>query len=116
MNLLITIIMVLLQAVVGHALGFGVAFALGVGNGWELVVMTVGNTIGVWSVEAIRAKLHGTFSTKTYERRLLATAIGSALGAGIILVTPAIGYVQILFPLIGALLGFYGLSRIFPKS
>ncbi len=111
MNTFITIVVILLQFVTGQILGFGVAFAFKVGNGWELVVMPIGNTLGVWGVGALAAAVRSTFSARPYAARLLGTAVGSAIGVVIILITPAIGYTQILFPLVGALLGFYLLSR-----
>ncbi len=115
MNILITIVVIMLQFVVGQILGFSVAFVFQVGNGWELLVMPIGNTLGVWSVGAIASALGGTFSARPYGARLLATAVGSAIGVVIILITPATGYVQILYPLVGALLGFYLSSRISSK-
>ncbi|MCB0005846.1 MAG: hypothetical protein KDE09_23295 [Anaerolineales bacterium] len=115
MNKLITIGVVLIQAVVGQILGFGLAFALGIGNGWELVIMPVGNIVGVWGVGMIAAKLHGAYAAKPFQARLVGTALGSVIGVVILLVTPAIGYVQVLFPLLGALLGFYLSVRTFPK-
>ncbi len=115
MTVLISIVVVVLQYVAGQILGFGVAYAFQAGNGWELVVMPIGNTLGVWGVGAIASALRGTFSARPYGARLLGTAVGSAIGVVIILITPATGYVQILYPLVGALLGFYLSPRIFSK-
>ncbi|MCP4713436.1 MAG: hypothetical protein GY869_32805 [Planctomycetes bacterium] len=115
MNILITIVVIMLQYVVGQILGFGVAFAFQAGNGWELLIMPIGNTLGVWSVGAIASALCGTFSARSYAARLLGTAVASAIGVAIILITPATGMVQIIYPLVGALLGFYLSSRIFSK-
>jgi hypothetical protein len=111
-NTLITIVIILLQFIAGQFLGFTSAYALGVGNGWELVVIPVGNTLGVWGVGAIAARLRGTFTARQYNVRLLGTAIGSAIGVAAILLTPAIGFVQVLFPLAGAMLGYYLAPRI----
>jgi hypothetical protein len=112
MDIIITIGVIVLQSVVGQILGFGIAFAFGVGNGWELVVIPIGNTLGVWGIGAIVAALRGTFATRPYGARLIGTAVGSAIGVVIILITPAIGYAQVVYPLVGALLGFYLSPRI----
>ena len=47
------------------------------------------------------------FNKKEYFSKLIGTAIGSGLGVILILITPAIGFIQLAFPLIGSLLGFY---------
>lgn len=107
MNTLVTIVVILLQFVAGQLLGFVTAYALGVGNGWELVVIPVGNTLGVWSVGAIATRVRGAFTARQSIMRLIGTAIGSAIGVAAILLTPAIGFVQVLFPLAGAMLGYY---------
>ena len=107
MNTLITLVVILLQFVAGQLLGFTSAYALGIGNGWELVVIPVGNTLGVWSVGAIAARLRGTFTPRQSIIRLIGTSIGSAIGVAAILLTPPIGFVQVLFPLAGAILGYY---------
>ena len=112
MNALITLVIILLQFVAGQLLGFTSAYALGVGNGWELVVIPVGNTLGVWGVGAIAARLRGTFTARQYNVRLLGTSIGSAIGIVTILLTPAIGFVQVFYLLAGAVLGFYLAPRI----
>ncbi len=115
MNILITVVIIMLQYVAGQILGFGVAYAFQAGNGWELVVMPIGNTLGVWGVGAIASALRGTFSARPYGARLLGTAVGSAIGVVLILITPATGYLQILYPLVGALLGFYLSPRVFSR-
>ncbi len=116
MNILITIAVIILQSVVGQILGFGVAFAFQAGDGWEFVVMPIGNTLGVWGVGAIASALRGTFSARPFGARLSGTAVASAIGVVIILITPAAGYAQVLYPLVGALLGFYLSPRIFSKT
>jgi hypothetical protein len=112
MNIFITIIVIVLQMIVGQILGFGLASALQVGNGWELVVVPIGNTLGVWGIGAVAARLRNGFAARPYGIRLIGTIIGSAIGVGIILLTPPMGFVELLFPLLGALLGFYLSSRI----
>ncbi len=112
MNFVITIVVIVLQLIIGQILGFGLANALGVGNGWELVVIPIGNTLGVWGIGAFAAKLRKTFVMREYWGRLIGAAIGSAIGTAVILLTPASGFVQILYPLAGAMLGYYLVHRI----
>ena len=115
MSILITAIIVLIQFIAGQALGFGIAFGLGIGDGWELVVIPIGNALGVWGVGALAASVRQVYAARAYGMRLVATAVGAALGTIIILVTPATGFGQLLYPLLGALLGFYIAPRIFPR-
>jgi len=105
MNILITIFVIFLQLIVGYLLGFVGAMALGVGNGWELLVIGVGNTLGVWGVGALAAKLRK--SGKSYISSFLGTAVLTTLGIILILLTPATGIAQLLYPLLGALIGYY---------
>jgi len=107
MNILITFIVIMLQFVVGQILGFGVAYACKVGNGWELVVIPIGNILGVWGVGTIVTILKSPSLECANWIRLLGATVGSAIGVLIILITPAIGLIQAVFPLVGALLGFY---------
>ncbi len=115
MSILITALIILIQFVAGQALGFGTAVALAIGDGWELVVIPIGNTFGVWGVGALAANMRKTYATRAYGMRLLATAVGAALGTLIILVTPPTGFGQLLYPLVGALLGFYAAPRLFSQ-
>lgn len=41
-------IVVAVQLIAGHVLGFGGAMAIGAGHGWELLIFVIGNTVGVW--------------------------------------------------------------------
>ena len=113
MNIIITIVVLVFQFIVGFVLGVGVAFALGVGNGWELVVIPLGSTIGGWGIGAIASALRSTFEKRLYLARLIGAAAGSAIGVVVILITPATGYGQVLYPLGGALLGYYLTPRIY---
>ena len=113
MNIIITSVVFVFQFVVGLILGFSVAFALGIGDGWELVVIPLGNTIGVWGIGAIASALRSTFEKRPYLVRLIGTAVGSVIGVVVILITPAIGYGQVVYPLVGALLGYYLSPRIY---
>jgi hypothetical protein len=112
MNIFITIIVIVLQMIGGQILGFGLASALQVGNGWELAVIPLGNTLGIWGIGALAAWFRGGFAARPYGIRLIGTVIGSAVGVAIILITPPMGFVELLFPLLGALLGFYLSSRV----
>jgi hypothetical protein len=112
MNKLVTIVVIVIQLFVGQILGFSLLFALGIGNGWELMAIPIAMTIGVWGVGALAAKLRGNFVSREYVVRLAGTAVAAALGIGLILMTPATGYNQLLYPLFGALLGFYIAPRI----
>ena len=103
----------IVQFILGQLLGFGGAMAAGVGNGWELLVIPLGNTIGVFGIGAVAMRLSGETRAKTYGIHLTGTAIGSLLGVLLILVTPATGYNQVLYPLLGALLGYYLLARLY---
>lgn len=107
LKIVIAVLVVALQFIAGQILGFGVAMATGVGGGWELLVFALGNTAGVWAVGALAAQMQGNFSPSPYQLRLLTTAIGSAIGVGVILLTPATGLGQILYPLLGAVIGYY---------
>lgn len=113
MSIIKTISVMVIQFILGQLLGFGGAMAAGVGNGWELLVIPLGNTIGVFGIGALALRLSGETRVKTYGIHLAGTAIGSLLGVLLILVTPATGYNQILYPLLGALLGYYLLARLY---
>ncbi len=79
------------------------AFVTGIGNGAELIAIPILHTLGVWSSGILVLKI----KKKLYFSLFLRTLAGSFVGVGLILITPAIGYVQLLFPLVGAILGFY---------
>ena len=107
LTFVIAALVMVLQLIAGQILGFGGAMALGAGRGWELLVFALGDTIGVWGVGALTAQFQGQFSPRPFQIRLLGTAIGSAMGIGLILLTPATGFGQLLYPLLGALIGYY---------
>ena len=107
MRILQTIITIPIQSIVGHILAFSGTYALGIGNGWELIIWPFWLTLGVWGVGALSAKLTKSFNKKEYFSKFIGTAIGSGLGVILILITPAIGFIQLAFPLIGSLIGFY---------
>jgi len=105
MKIIITIVVIVLQFIIGYLLGFVSAMVLGVGNGWELLVIGIGNTLGVWGVGALAAKLRK--SSQSMLGSLVGTAVFTALGIALILLTPATGFSQLLYPLVGALVGYY---------
>lgn len=107
MTIVLIVITVVLQLLVGQLLGFGGAMALGVGNGVELVIIPLGNALGIWGVGALAALLRGITATHALVLRLFGTLIGAAIGALVILLTPATGFTQLLYPLLGALAGYY---------
>ena len=107
MKVLLQILVVILQLIAANLLGFALAVALGLGNGWELVVFVLGFSLGVWGVGALAARLNKTYQSRNQFIRLAAALLLSTLGVTIILITPAIGFIRILYPLVGAFLGYY---------
>jgi hypothetical protein len=107
MKVLNQIVIVVVQFIAASLLGFVLALALGVGNGWELVVFVLGFSLGVWGVGALAARQYHSYQARNQRIRLAATLMLSALGVLIILVTPATGFIRILYPLAGAFIGYY---------
>ena len=107
MKTLLQILILILQLIAASLLGFALAVALGLGNGWELVVFVLGFSLGVWGVGALAARLNKTYQSRNQFIRLAAALLLSTLGVTIILITPAIGFIRILYPLVGAFLGYY---------
>ena len=114
MKIIISIAVVILQLVAANLLGFVPAVFFGVGNGWELVVFVLGFSLGVWGVGALAARLYKSFLARDQGIRLVAALLVSALGVVVILLTPAIGFIRILYPLAGAFIGYY-LPGVFLK-
>ncbi len=113
MNIILRIIIIILQVIIGQLLGFMPAYALGVGGGWELVVIALGYTVGVGGVGVLADILRKRFAVDQVAVNLLGTLIGSFLGVLLILITPAFGFMQLLMPLTGALLGYYLASYLY---
>ena len=107
MKTLNQILIVVLQLIAANLLGFALAVVLGVGNGWELVIFLLGFSLGVWGVGALAARRNKSFQARDQRIRLAATLMLSALGVIVILLTPATGFVRILYPLAGAFIGYY---------
>ena len=106
-SILLTLLTIIGQLILGQLLGFGGAMVLGVGNGWELLVIPLGNVLGIWGIGVAMARLRGILGDHTIWLRLFGALIGSGLGVLLILATPATGFSQLLYPLFGALLGYY---------
>ena len=106
-KIFLTLITILFQIIIGHLLAFFGTYALGIGNGWELIIWPFWITVGVWTTGTLISKLTKKFKKKEYLLKLIGTAIGSGIGVILILITPAIGFIQLIFPLIGSLIGFY---------
>ncbi|MCP4168873.1 MAG: hypothetical protein GY759_23665 [Chloroflexi bacterium] len=116
MNVILRIIIITLQIVIGQLLGFVPAYMLGVGDGWELVVIALGYVVGVWGVGTVAEILRRQFSIDQVVASLLGTFIGSFLGVLLILITPAFGFAQLLMPLTGAVLGYYIASTLYASG
>jgi hypothetical protein len=107
MKVLFQILIVFLQLIAANLLGFATALALRLGNGWELVAFVLGFPLGVWGVGALTARLDKTSQARHQPIRLAAALLLSTLGVLVILITTAIGFIRILYPLAGAFLGYY---------
>jgi hypothetical protein len=103
-----------LQLIIGSLLGFAGALLLEVGNGWELVVFVIGYTLGVWGTDALASGLRGTSLRNDRWIRLGTTEGVSSLGMLVLLATPAIGFIKSVYPLVGAMIGYY-LPNLFLK-
>src|SRR5262245_33704666 len=104
------------QLVAGYVLGFGGAFVTQAGDGLQLVLFPAGFTLGVWGFGALAALLTQQFAMPDLMRRLLGTAVGSAVGILTLLIIGPLGFVGILFSLFGALVGYYAVEFIGKKA
>jgi hypothetical protein len=100
-------IVIAVQLIAGHVLGFGGAMAIGAGHGWELLILVIGDTVGVWGVGALADWLRGKWDVAALTMRFGATAACATLGVGLVAITPATGVGQVAYPLIGAVAGYY---------
>lgn len=106
MKALMVLLIAILQLIVGSLLGFAAALLLGVGNGWELVVFVVGYSLGVWGIGTLASLRIGSTRNQRWVR-LGTTSIGSTVGVLVLLATTPIGFVKAVYPLFGALIGYY---------
>jgi len=115
MKIMMQIIILVLQFLAANLLGFVPAVAIGIGNGWELLVFILGFSLGVWGVGALAARWRKSYQARSQGIRLLTTLLFCGLGVAVILLTPAIGFIRILYPLAGAFIGYY-LPGLFQKG
>jgi len=113
MNIILRLLIIFLQLLVGQLVGFVPAYRLGVGEGWELVVIALGYALGVWGVGALADLARRRWSTDQAVVRLLGTLTGSFIGVLLIVITPAFGFAQLLLPLAGALSGYYIAAHLY---
>ncbi len=106
MKVFMVLLIAILQLIVGSVLGFAGALLLGVGNGWELVVFVVGYSLGVWGTGTLASLRLGS-TIKQRWIRLGTTLIVSMVGVLVLLATAPIGFVKAVYPLFGALIGYY---------
>ena len=111
-NVIFRIVIIFLQLFIGLLLGWMPAYGLGIGNGWELVAIAIGNTFGIWGIGVIAAMLRGRLVTHEAIISLIGTLVGALVGVLLILITPAIGFIQLLYPLVGALIGYYAAALL----
>ncbi|MCB0037550.1 MAG: hypothetical protein KDE51_26145 [Anaerolineales bacterium] len=107
-----TLVTILLQLILSYLLWFTIVTLFSLGNGREITIFPVTTVIGVWGVGQAAAKILGRYQNRAALIRLGTTILGTILGIVAIYATPAIGFAQILFPLIGSMLGYY----LTPKS
>ena len=108
--------MLILQLVAGHLLGFGVAYGLAIGNGWELVVIPLGNALGIWLVGLAGRWITERRRPRDGGQRLVATLVGSGAGAAILAVPRvAFGFEGLLLPLAGGMAGYYLAGLVGPR-
>ena len=112
MRMVTTVMTILVQFTAAYILGFITALFLSIGNGWELAVFAVGGTLGVWSAGILSARVGWIKAGAPYVPRLISTLVGSLLGVLVILITPPMGFGAVVFPFIGALLGYYALELV----
>ena len=93
-----------LKVIAGLLMGFGVAYTLGFGGTQEILLIGVATALGVWGVDAVA--VFNTGGNPSFWN-LGTTLGGAALGVALILLTPPFGFVELLLPLVGALLGNY---------
>ncbi len=97
------IITIIAQFVLGLVAVMLVYFA-GIGNGWELIAMPIACTIA--------ALLGGRLTGNAITTRLaIGVLIGSAIGAAFLLIPIAWGFIGMLMPVVGAMIGYQLMAR-----
>ncbi len=79
-----------------------------------LQLIAAGYALGVWGVGALAARMRAAFVAGQQRLRFLVTLLGSGLGLALLLLTPPAGFLKAVYPLAGALLGYY-LAGLFIK-
>ncbi len=99
MNFLI----VLGQFFAAWTLGFVGVYALGIGNGWEVLAIPLGMALGVWGIGALGCR------AARNPRRLARTVLGAAIGAALMVTvfSGQFGFAGLLLPLAGAYAGYW---------
>lgn len=100
-------LVVIVQLIAADLLGFVPALVFKIGNGWELPCFVLGFSLGVWGVGALVDVIRKTYQARGQLIRLAATVLVSAIGIGLLVISPAKGFIGILFPLAGAFIGYY---------
>jgi malonyl CoA-acyl carrier protein transacylase len=103
MKVILQILIVILQLIAANLLGFALAVALGLGNGWELVVFVLGFSLGVWGVGALAARLNKTYQSRNQFIRLASALAAEYAGCDDHPDHPG----DRLYPQAGAFLGYY---------
>ncbi|MBI3255793.1 MAG: hypothetical protein HYZ63_02380 [Candidatus Andersenbacteria bacterium] len=103
------IIAVVLQVILAWVLGFIAPYTMGIGNGWELVAIPIGMAAGVW--------IGGALAYGFTWPRLIKALTGAAIGSAILAIPGlAVGFIGILLPFAGAMIGFYLHKQATPVS
>ncbi len=102
---------ILLQIILTYSAAAASFAALPLGEGWELPWLAGISTLIVWLVGWIMSILPSLSPPRL--AHFILTGIGAALGVATILLTPAIGALQIIFPSLGALIGYYLSKALF---
>lgn len=99
---LLTIALQIIATYFAAAISF---IAVPIGNGWELPWLVIVCSLAIWGAGWACSKFLSV-STPTRMHLMMAMVV-AGIGVAIILLTPAIGFIQILYPGIGALIGYY---------
>lgn len=91
---------VIAQSIAAWILGFVVVYALGIGNGWEIVAIPVMMTVGVWSAGAVVER--DRRNSRTVLRMLALSLLG-----GLVMATGIFRFAGIFLPMAGAFFGYY---------
>lgn len=103
------ILTIIVQIVLSYVLGFIAPYALGIGNGLELIAIPIGMALGVC--------LAGMIAYPLNWKKFLASLIGAGIGSAILSIpNVAFGFAGLLMPFIGAMAGFYLVKTKQPET